>query len=57
MRECKYFKQWSEEFVNFECLFYGTRTKTCLHDEVGDWICQWEGKPPMNCAHEIKVNK
>ena len=47
MRECKLFKNWSEEFVNVECLFLGNKTKTCLHEEMNDWICPWQGKPPI----------
>ena len=47
MRECCYFKNWSEEFVNVECLFFGNKTKTCLHDEMNDWMCPWQGKPPV----------
>jgi hypothetical protein len=47
MRECCYYKNWSEEFVNVECLFFGNKTKTCLHDEMNDWICPWQGKPPL----------
>lgn len=47
MRECNHFKNWSEEFVNVECLFFGNKTKTCLHKEMNDWICPWQGKPPL----------
>jgi hypothetical protein len=48
VRECKHFKNWSEHFVNVECLFFGNKTKTCLHDEMGEyWICPWQGKPAI----------
>ena len=47
MRDCKLFKNWLEEFVNVECFFFGNKTKTCLHDEINDWMCPWQGEPPV----------
>lgn len=47
MRECEHFKNWSEEFVNLECWFYGWKTGFCLYDTVDVVACPWQGKPPL----------
>lgn len=44
-RECENFKQWSEEFVNVECWFYGNKTGRCMIEEMSDQPCPWKGKP------------
>jgi hypothetical protein len=56
-KACRLFKPWSEFIQDGECLFYGNKTKCCFQAEMNEDICPWNGKPPMSCAHEIKVSK
>jgi hypothetical protein len=56
MRACENFKNWSEEFVNLECWFYGFKSGYCLNEEIDFKVCQWQGKPPLlNSSCNLKA--